>query len=214
MPDSRQQVPWRAQQRAHEESQLLGSVRLSGTPGTVIPAGFALSVHRLSGGSRIHLVTADPVIIPPRGSVDGVRVQRAPLFGEGLVSRTLRHSAMNESFRASYGWHNNPDPPLLRPPSASHHQPHIDRSVATTFPPVRRVEFPLFEISSNPTINLSAIRERRFDVFDRGDARPAMIPAVELLLRGLTQAFTQPQYITPPLPPELPRRSRYEVLAA
>lgn len=31
----------------------------------------------------------------------------------------------------------------------------------------RRVEFPLFEIASNPTISLSAIQARRFDIIDR-----------------------------------------------
>ena len=33
--------------------------------------------------------------------------------------------------------------------------------------PARRVQFPLFEISSNPVIPLQQVRERRFDLIER-----------------------------------------------
>ncbi len=196
----------------------MGSVQLSGAPGTVIPAGFELSVVRPSGGSPTQLVTADPVVIPPAGSVDGVRVQKTPPFGEEIVARTLRHNGTRENFRANYGWYNgSPTGRLPLPPAVQHHTPpHTDRTDVlpirrVTFPSIRRVTSPLFEIASNPTINLSAIRDRRFSLTDR-DIEP--LPSVDRIMRGLAKTFGRSPPVPPPLPPELPRRSRYERLVA
>ena len=129
--------------------------------------------------------------------------------GEGIVSRVTRSTAMAESFRANYGWHNNP--PIVRPTPLPHNTPHLDRS-EPSYLPIRRVEFPLFEIASSPTISLAAIRERRFDLIDGERHQPAKVPEIERLLKGLVQAFRRPRYVPPPRP-ELPRRSRWEVLA-
>ncbi len=42
----------------------------------------------------------------------------------------------------------------------------------SVLPPVRRVEFPLFELSQNPSISLGDIRERRFGIIDRQPTTP------------------------------------------
>ena len=118
---------------------------------------------------------------------------------------------MAEAFRANYGWHNGP--PIVRPTPPPHNTPHLDRS-EPSYLPIRRVVFPLFEIASNPTISLSAIRERRFDLINGERHRPAKVPEIERLLKGLVLAFRRPRYTPPPPHPELPRRSRWEVLAA
>jgi len=156
------------------------------------------------------------------------RLERATLAQEGIAVRAVRSNAMLENFRAiyggspqaireatqraNYGWHNSPTPEIVRPPGLSHNVAHVDRSEPPLTP--RRVTFPMFEIASNPTINLSEIRNRRFDLIDGERHRPAKVPAVERLLEGLIATFTQPRYKPPPPRPELPRRSRWEVLAA
>jgi len=115
---------------------------------------------------------------------------------------------MLESFRQNYGWRRGPER-IVRPTPLPHNTPHVDRSE-----PLRRVTFPTFEIASNPTISLSEIRNRRFDLIDGERRRPRVVPEIQRLLEGLVVAFRQPKVEPLPPRPELPRRSRYEVLAA
>lgn len=43
--------------------------------------------------------------------------------------------------------------------------------VRGTFPSIRRVHFPLFEVAANPTIRLADVKRRRFDLIDRSNVK-------------------------------------------
>lgn len=71
-----------------------------------------------------------------------------------------------------YGWHAEPTRHLPRQPPP-HGPTYLEPShvynpaVPTARVPAERVQMPEFEIASNPTIRLSEVRERRFNLVDR-----------------------------------------------
>jgi len=70
---------------------------------------------------------------------------------------------------------------------------------------VRRLQFPEFELASNPTIHLDEVRSRRFDIINRSPHDPHVWLLLEALLRAKVQE-------TAPIRPPGPPRTVWEAL--
>lgn len=95
-------------------------------------------------------------------------------------------------------------PPTKQAPTLSITPGQFWAPVTVPRPAGRRVEVPTFEMLSNPTIRISEVRQRRFDIIDRATVQVHDISFVSNPLDPMTAIVSNPLDPTTAIKPDAP----------